>query len=292
MTATLYPNLPMDDYVRDRVPAPSPTLSSSIAHRIISRSPLHGWARHPRLNPDWEQETNDAFDLGSAVHAVLLEGKRDILAVCDFADDWRSKDARAFRDEARAEGKIPLMPAQAAVVDRMVGAATRAILSRDLAGIGPLDAEQTIVWHEENAWLRCRPDLIARNGSVILSYKTTSAVAEPDRYVRNIIDLGYEMQAAFELRGATEVFGAEPKYVWIVGETTEPFAVSLIGMTPALREYAMERYDLAVERWTDCLNRNDWPGYPTRVCYVDVPGYAAAQWEGVKALNELTEAFA
>ena len=34
-------------------PAPEPSLSRSLAHTLLTRSPRHAWQAHPRLNPAW-----------------------------------------------------------------------------------------------------------------------------------------------------------------------------------------------------------------------------------------------
>ena len=280
----------MDDYVADRVGAPCPTLNSSVAYKLISRSPLHAWAAHPKLNPAREPETSDAFDLGTAVHALLLEC-RDIIEVCAF-DDWRTKDAKNMRDIARQDGKIPLLPHQAELVRRMAGVGRKAMdTCPDLRGCGPYDPEQTIVYRYEDTWLRCRPDLIAQDKLVVLSYKTAQS-AEPEKFTRSLLDYGYEMQAAFEINAVESLTGVRPKYVWVVQESAEPYAVSFVGMSPGMHEYAQERFESAVGVWADCLERNEWPGYPERVHWVDLPGYLQTRWEEAKAIQEIVEVFA
>ena len=279
----------MSDYVADQVGAPVPTLNSSVAYKLIARSPLHAWAAHPRLNPAKEAEQSDVYDLGTAVHALLLEG-RDIIEVCAF-DDWRTKDARAMRDYARQDGKVPLLPAQAAVARRMAEVGQVAMAHcPDLRGCGPYDPEQTIVYQYEGTWLRCRPDLIAKDRLVVLSYKTAQT-AEPERFTRSLLDYGYEMQAAFEINAVESLTGVRPKYVWVVQESSEPYAVSFIGMSPGMHEYAQERFESAVGIWQDCLERDEWPGYPARVHWVDLPGYTQARWEEQKAIQEIVEVF-
>jgi hypothetical protein len=31
--------------------------------------------------------------------------------------------------------------------------------------------------------------------------------------------------------------------------------------------------------WEKCMALNEWPAYPNRVCYVETPPWALAQWE-------------
>lgn len=269
MTTAL--QIPMSDYVADRVGAPVPTLSSSLAHRLLTRSPLHAWTKHPRLNPDYQQETSDSFDLGSAVHAVFLERNESIIAVGEFPD-WRTNASQEFRQAARAQGKIPMLPDQAEQVKRMAYRASTAVAtSPDLLGMGDWLPEQTIVYQHNGVWLRTRPDTSARDGSVVVSYKTTSTIGEPAAFVRTLLSYGYEMQGAFESNGWKALTGRAPLYVWCVQEVQEPYAVSLIGFSEELEAYAQRRFEQAVEQWGLCLASDSWPGYSDRVHWAALP---------------------
>lgn len=274
--------LPMADYAADNTGAPEPTLNSSLAHRLLTHSPFHAWWGHPRLNPEWTPQQSEAFDLGTAVHDLVIEGRTDRICVVQ-ADSWRTKEAREQRDAARAAGKLPLLPEQAAAVLAMAGPALAALeMSPDLVGLGELDAERTFVWQDEStgAWLRCRPDWVTKDRSIILSFKTTSASAEPTAFAKTIMNFGYDLQAAFEIAGVEAVCGTRvTHYVWVVQEVQPPYAVSLVGMSPEMRHYGLSRFDLAVSRWAECLAADRWPGYPTRICYVDPPSWAMTRME-------------
>ena len=52
---------------------PTPALSSSIARKLLGYSPLHAWYAHPVLNPGGEREEKEAYDIGTAAHALLLD---------------------------------------------------------------------------------------------------------------------------------------------------------------------------------------------------------------------------
>ena len=90
--------LPMAQYLAD--PCPEPSLSSGAAHRLITRSPAHVYAQHPRMGAQ-EQEDTAASDIGSIVHDLLLGGEGKI-CVIDPAD-YRSKPTKD-----NPEGSIPV----------------------------------------------------------------------------------------------------------------------------------------------------------------------------------------
>lgn len=281
MTATLIPNLPMDQYVIDEVGAPVATLNSGTANLILNRSPLHAWWNHPKLNPQWEQKNSEAFDLGAAMHEAFLEGKSRVV-VCHYPD-WRTGAARDERDDARERGLIPLLPPQALAVDLACTATEMAIAtSPDLQDLGPTLNEQTIVWQDPDTdvWCRSRPDMMTEDKTILLSYKTTSVPAEPQSFARTIVGFGYELQAVFEMQAVTALTGVKPThYIWVVQETTAPFAVSLIGLHPEMEAFGLDRMDSALARWKHSLERDYWPGYPSRICYTPPPPWAVTQFE-------------
>lgn len=294
MTTTEVPNrrerLPIAEYAADRVGAPGPTLNSSLAVRLLERSEYHAWWRHP-MNPEHTPVVpNNIMNLGSAAHLFLMEPERIDDVVPVPYEDWRTNAAKEIRDKALAAGKIPLLKADA---DRAVIMAQRADialqLSPDLDGLGQTVSELTYWWREtrvalngmeHEAYLRCRPDMLSQDGTIIISYKTTGTPAEPDRYMRHILDVGYDVQAAFEISGVEAVERTRVlHYLWLVQETEEPYACSLIGMTPQLRHLAMTRMDQAVMRWAECLATDRWPAYPNRIVYPEVPAWRMREIE-------------
>lgn len=277
MRAAILPDVPMDCYVRDTFPGDTPSLSSSIAHKLLTRSPLHAWTAHPRLNPAWEPDDDRAFDLGTAAHGVLLEGRE--LSVIEYPD-YRSKHAQALRDLAKGAGQLPVLTHQAEAVNAMVRAArSKLVLSPDLEGIphSSLLAEQTILWTEGAAYCRCRPDWLTRDHRLIVSFKTCTN-AEPDAFTRHLLTMGYHTQAAFELAGVKAATGIDPAYIWIAVETDPPYACSLTSLTPAFRAFADSTLRRAARTWAECLARDEWPAFPDRICYLDPPPWAEAQF--------------
>jgi hypothetical protein len=276
----ILPNVPVADYVADRAeisgdarrPA---SLNSGLAHLLLTRSPAHCRIAHARLNPAWAPDDDPAYDLGTAAHAVLLEGRR--LAVIPFPD-YRSKLAQAARDDAKARGDLPVLEHQAGNIASMVVTASAALTSCQDLGYAVADylPERTILWQQDGAWLRCRPDWLSADHRVIVSYKTTRACAEPSAFIRTILGGGYHVQAAFELAGVKAATGVDATYVWLAQEVDEPFAVSLLGLSPAFQAFAQSAMRKAVSVWTECLARDEWPAYPPRIAYLDPPPWAEA----------------
>jgi PDDEXK-like domain of unknown function (DUF3799) len=265
------------EYHKDQL-CQQPSLSSHIANILLKQSPLHAWLAHPRLNPNFVREEDSRFDLGSAAHSLLLERNEAPIVWCDF-DDWRKNEAKAQRDAARAAGKLPVLSHYKPALFAMVKAAHDCIERSELRGI--LDtgrAEQTLVWQEKTGlgaedriWCRARLDLISEDRRVILDYKSTTD-AHPEVFGRQIGRMGYELQSAFYTRALTctgNITHAPPTFVFLAQEITPPFACSLIGLSNSYCDIGYAKYNAALNMWSDCLTSDEWPGYGSRIMYVE-----------------------
>jgi hypothetical protein len=284
MTVTgLIPNLPLLDYVRD--PAPAPSLSASLAHTLLTKSPRHAWHESARLNPNWQPDESEAADIGTIAHAILLDGDRSRIEVV-HAPDWRSPKVREQRDAAWAAGKLPILVDRMADVEEVVHAVRNAIAVSELAEVfrkgGP---EQTVIWQEEEVWCRARPDWMSDDRRVLLDLKTTQGSAEPSAWTRGpLLFQGHDLQAAHAMRGVTAV--EKPRdvaFVFLVVETDPPYGVSLVGLSPAYRAFAEAKLASARTIWAECLKTNRWPCYPPRVAWAEPPGWAQIEWEARQA---------
>ncbi len=267
------------DYHQDEI-ADTPSLSSSIAHLLIHATPRHAWTAHPRLNPDWQPDERNVFDRGDAAHQVILEGDWSNIATVD-AKDWRTKDAANQRDLARERGQTPLLAHQVECVRDMVNAVRDQLAHHDATP--PLftagKPEQTIVWEEPGGVVcRARVDWLRDDLAAVDDLKTTAKSAHPDAYSRALFGVGGDVQVAFYLRGIHALTGAVPAWRWVVVENTPPYALSVISPGPDVLELGRRKVDRAIALWRECLERDEWPAYPTRVTYANVPAYEEARW--------------
>ena len=272
-------DMPADAYHAD--PCPQPSLSASVAHELLSRSPRHAWQAHPRLNPAHEPEHRTEFDLGHAAHALVLGDERRF-AVIDAAD-YRAGAARAAREAAYAAGAIPLLPHQYEAT-RAMARALRAQLeqheARDAFTQG--QPERTIAWREGDVWCRARLDWLPNTltrATIITDLKSTTN-AEPAAWSRSKLEaMGYDVQAAFYLRGLRALGHPDTlRFAFVVVEVDPPHALSVIGLPPAVMALAEQKVEHAIATWRECLRTNVWPAYPTRICWADPTPWSEARW--------------
>jgi hypothetical protein len=274
-------------------PADAPSLSSGIAHRLITQSPLHAWHHHPRLNPNFTPEEKAVFDLGGCAHAVLLEGEQSIAAIDPneypgqkggIPDGWTNKAIREARDAARAKGQIPVLAHKMVEIRAMADAARKAVSAVKglVVTFSEGLTERTLIWCEGETWCRARPDWMSRHRSILLDYKSTAGSAEPNAWIRNQMGpLGYDMQAVHYLRGNEMTGGAkDAQWVFLVQENYPPFACSFVGLSPAMREVAQKKWDDAQMLWAHCIKTNQWPAYPRVIAYAEPTIWQLTEHEG------------
>ena len=256
--------------------------SSGLARTLLTDSARPVWTKCAWLNPAFVEEESETFDLGDASHAYVLEGQ-DAFAIID-APDWRTKAAREARDDARARGKTPLLAHRWADVQGMAS-----VLRAQLAGHPdpvPLTdgvPEHVIQWTDGGVACKARLDWWRHDQRAVDDLKTTSATANPLVWSRVLFNSGYDVQAAFYLRGIKRVYGVEPEFRFVVVETTPPYGASVIALDPEALALADLKVRRAIDQWGECLAKNEWPGYPLRTCYAELPAYELAKWEEVLA---------
>lgn len=270
--------IPAERYHED--PSDQPSLSASIAHLMVNVTPWHAWWAHPKLNPHFEREEKQAFDIGTVAHELILEGTDERVHVVE-ASDWRKRDAQDERDQARADGLIPLLEKDWLRVERMVETVRAQLELR--ADLPPLlsdgVAEQTLVWEEGDVTCRARLDWLRTDCTAIDDLKTTGRSANPIPWCRNTLySIGADVQAAFYLRGVKALTGQVPTFRWILAESTPPYAVSVVSPDASAREIGDVKVDRAIEKWRECLKTDVWPGWSQSVYMAETPAYEELRW--------------
>lgn len=295
--------------------AKEPSLNATVLKAFITDSPLHGWTQHPKLNPEYEEKTASKFDLGTAVHALVLQGEQiteehAVFQVDDEAvrtatlvrvdgkpfaliaddDEWRTNAAKDVRDEARRRGLTPLLTKQWKQT-RTIAEKIRAQLPAHHAD-PPLfvagKAEQTLVWRDRGVLCRARLDWLHDSLECADDLKSTGRSANPHTWERTTMwAIGADIQAAFTLRGLRAALGVESTFRFVLAETEPPYAISVI--TPSEQALALSnaKIDVALEKWKRCLTEDHWPAYPLEVLTISPPSWLQTQWEDAQELDRI-----
>jgi len=271
-------------------PAPDPSLSSSIAKTLLKRTPRHAWHEHPRLNPAYAADDEAKFDIGSVAHELLL-GKGSGFEIIE-AEDWRTKAAQEARKAARAAGKTPILDRQHGEALFIVDAVTERLMQiPECAGLftdGAAEqlqngqAETVLIWQDIGGpWCRAMIGWWGPTDVDVWDFKTTDAGLSDAEIRRTIFNLGYDLSAAFYIRGLTALrpeLAGRFRWRWIFAETKAPYEVRVISADPTTLTMGDRRAALAIAKWHRCMTSGEWPGYAPDVSSVGYPEWAEGQW--------------
>lgn len=268
----------------------TPTLNATVATALILETPAHAKQKHPRLMDGvYVPRHTDAMDEGTALHQLLLGDDRvDIL---DY-DAFTTKEARAARDESRANGRVP-MKRKAWDEIALLGDSLKAQVAA-FPVVPPLFvdgmAEQTIMWDEpsgiEMVGCRARLDWLRSDYATIDDLKKSRS-AQSRRWQRAFWQLGYDIKAAFYIRAVRAAFGVEPVFRWVAIEPEPPYALSVFVLSPQALTAAQAKVGVALDLWAECLRTGVWPAYPAVVQTVELPAWLQpVEWDD-SALDEV-----
>lgn len=256
-----------------------PSLSASIAVELVTKSPAHARAAHPRLNPNYERpDEKKEWDIGTAAHALLLEGE-DVAYVVEGYENWKTVAARDEAKSARELGKIPMLRHQYDAVAEMVDVA-RAKLAAAYPGVPLLSdgkPEQTLVWQEDGTAFRSRVDWLSDDYTTILDYKTARSANAHD-FERQLYAHGYDVKAAFYRRAVLKAQGVKADFLWLVQEKVPPFEFSVVRPGEDVWALGEDKVDKAINLWRRCMETGLWPGYPTQIATAEMPPYEEIKW--------------
>jgi hypothetical protein len=285
----IYTDFPTDAYFRD--PCPVPSFTQSTGKILLDRSPRHAWLAHPRLNPAWVPREDTKFNIGNAAHRILI-GRGKELAVLE-EDDWRTKIAKQFRDDAHAEGRVAVLLHQYETAIAMADAARRQLIAIPECRHAFLDGAGEVVIAAQDTWsaapppnIVVRPTLWLRSmidwlesETMLWDYKTTSMSAAPEAIPYRMEN--WDIQAATQER-ILDILKPETagrrRHMFVCQETDEPYALTVSELTESEMTIGRAKLTSALTIWQRCMAADAWPGYPAEILQPARPGYASARW--------------
>lgn len=230
-------------------------------------SHLKAMAQSPAHCFDAFQNTR-SFDslatrIGSGVHAMLFdkpcvrwEGKVRNGKVWDaFKTDHAGKTILTRKEWSRAES---------------IAGAIKRHEEASMLLFGPgVVVEQTIEWEQCGRKRRSTPDV--RCEHYVAELKTTRC-AEQGRFVRDGLYRAYHAQIADQMLAVAAHTGRRPSKGYVVAvESTSPYPVTVLELTPRALERGEQLCRLWLERLLVCEAANHWPAYLQTIGSFDVP---------------------
>lgn len=278
-------NVTEEEYFAD--PCAVPSLSQSIAHTLVSESPLHAWLEHPKLGKQPKVPTK-ATDGGHVIHKLLL-GKGADIEVLDVLE-YRTNAAKQMRDDAIAAGKVPMKRAEYGAIETAADVLRERLAERGYVFSG--ESEFAIEWDEKayDGTVLCRGRMdhvifdLAHERATILDVKK-SANVNPRNLRRHFYDYGYDIQYQAYINALVALhpeLAGRIDFTFLFVEIEPPYSIVPVQPAGAFREIGVSRWTRAVDVWKRCLARNHWPSYCDRTVMIEPMPYHAMEELGAE----------
>lgn len=134
------------------------------------------------------------------------------------------------------------------------------------------------VWDDIETGVICkgRPDHLApeyRKGPTICDLKSTDN-ASPDAFKGSIFKFGYHLQAGHYDDGFSQLVQPWEHVALIAVEKKEPYGCVVYRVLDEVVKAGKDQLRGLLRRYAECERSDTWPGYPTDVLDVGLPGYA------------------
>lgn len=258
-------------------PCETPSLSSSIAKTLITRSAERAYLEHPKLGGQ-KRESTKSMDRGDVIHSLIL-GQPLNVELLPF-ENYRKKEAQAERDAAIDAGKTPVLVHEMQDYRRTAAQVSIQLNNYSIRLDG--QSEGSILWQDvtddgETVQCRSRIDHVFADGHLWLYDLKTTADASPKACTKTILNFGYDLQAAAYCRAverSAREWQGRIKFMFLFVEDDAPYPVTPILLDGAFAAIGLSKWRRAVNRWATCLRENNWPPYVTEPITVLPPQWA------------------
>lgn len=273
-----------------RIPPPPPGIyedvpfATYLSWSAVSNSQLGHLKRSPahlKAVLDGGDADTDALAMGRAVHCAILEPER-------FARDVIRRvpgnGATKVVKEARAKQVLDHPAAEIVKAEDYDDclAMRDAVMRTEKAGGAislPGRTELSLVWVDADTGVTCKSRLdkhLDIDDGTIIDLKSTSDASERE-FSRAIYVYGYHRQAAMYLDAAEALGLSVRHYAIIAVEKTRPYAVAPYRVTEGSIAAGRDELRRLMKRYAECVERDEWPGYPDRFIDIALPDWAWRQ---------------
>jgi hypothetical protein len=240
-------------------------------------------AAHAKYALDFPSEPTPAMDFGTALHAAVLMPKEfEANYVIEPKIDKRTNDGKKAWAAWQLEnlGKAAMDNEDFQAILEMRDAL------RDHPTIGPLLAEEwsgtemAVVWKDEQTGVWCKalldrfiPSSKDDSVSIILDLKTTADASEQS-FARDVLNYGYDVQAAFYLDGMRTIAEAQRRFLFAAIEKKKPYACALYELSAETIAVGRSKYREYLHAYAACMESGVWPGYQTEIQTIELPRWA------------------
>lgn len=237
------------------------------------------------------EKESDERDFGRAFHSMLLEDKQDFVIhplVYPSSDkpvkasqpvmkpwNWNANYCKNWREEQALD---VLSHAES---DALMGMVASVRDNEELNAVIKNARNEVSIFAEKNGTkMKARIDTLPVSGPIIDFKSTTNA--NPQKFVRQALDSGYFLQAAFYLDLLALADDRRSEFWFVAIEKTAPYAHSIIKLKDGPVSFigmGRARYRCALSKLKQAIKDDKWPSYASIDAELVAPVWALKEME-------------
>lgn len=290
----IYADIPIERYHNDTSLFDGFSISSSGLRQVLRR-PSEYWCYSP-YNPNrYPREESKALNFGQAAHMLILgeEGFSSQFALKPAelnGKPWQGNrtECRQWLKDCQQAGRTVITDAEIEHIKRIANNLDRHPMVKQ--GVLNGHIERSIIYKDENIWLKSRPDIFANNSGDFFDLKTANDVSK-DALEKTIYNHGYHVQAALVRMAIREVVGEDAfsSFTFVFVEKTPPYDVCIRQLRPQDIDLGEQQARYAIKIVKECLKTNEWPGLDgiaPSVDWIELPEWARSEIENNLSNND------
>lgn len=259
--------------------AKRPGVNASLLKIVHKKSLQHARAY---LDGEWKQES-DALDFGKCFHSLALEGREDFVETpATYTNEkgeekpwnWNATVCKKWGEDQGE--RVTLKASEVLAVRSMAKAASRAL--------GPLRgrAEVSLFAEIKGHPVKCRIDFLPDDESESIPDLKSTTSAEPGKFIRNALDLGYHLQAALTLDIVRACGLSHKQFDLVAVESEAPHATCRMEFKDTdwtVTRLGRIHYRAAFQRLLNAQETGHWFGYGTVAAEDHLPAWMEKEME-------------
>ena len=222
------------------------------------------------------KKREDHFELGKAVHTLVLEPERfrdDVYVMPKLDRRTTEGKKEAIIHEAMSRGKTLIDEKDYEIAVKMSESIFRN-LPWIKSALKDANIEESFFWvdEESGAQLKSRPD--AYTEDYYIDLKTTSKAASISDFTRSISTYSYHMQAAMAREALHKLKGIKySHFIYVVVEESYPYLSAAFCLDDDFLQKGHDMFKSGAMQYAECLKTNRWPGYGAAVQQIYMPSW-------------------
>lgn len=232
--------------------------ASDLKKMMKSMASYKYYKEHP------EDSDSEALQFGRAYHKLMLEPDDfDNEFIVSPKFDRRTKEGKAAYEDflKKAEGKEVINEeTYQKLLEMQIALYNTPFVKLLIKG----EHEKSFFWTDEATGIpcKCRPDSFGKikDQYICIDLKTTND-AETDRFMRDALKFGYDIQAYHYCQGLEDAYKKPFKFIFIAQEKTAPYLVNVLEADDYFMKSGEELRNSLLEKYKEALETDKWEGY-------------------------------